>query len=236
MLLSLATGALAALASLQQVDIRNLFVLGPKPGERLAAGGSTPVYMSIVSNASAPDELVGIEAPGLAQSAEIANGALNLPPGKLISTNAPAMATPAAGTPTAGAPATRTKSAKTPAAGTSTPPRASNPARVTFSPAPSATPTPGQDMPTVILKSLAEDLVGGETVQLVLHFRQAGALTVNVPVVPREGYHSTYAPAPVPTPTPSATQPAPTGRSRGTTSTGTKPGKSKKKATPTPSA
>jgi hypothetical protein len=58
----------------------------------------------------------------------------------------------------------------------------------------------------VILKGLTKGYSGGETVRLTLHFQQAGTISLNIPVVPRSGYYSTYSPAPA-APTPSATPP-----------------------------
>jgi copper(I)-binding protein len=58
--------------------------------------------------------------------------------------------------------------------------------------------------PQIVLNGLTRPLSGGETIQLVLTFATAGAVTLNVPVEPQAYTYATYSP-PVPTPTASAT-------------------------------
>ncbi len=53
--------------------------------------------------------------------------------------------------------------------------------------------------PQVVLDGLTNPLSGGETVQLVLHFATAGAVTLMVPVEPAAYEFATYSPAPTPT-------------------------------------
>jgi hypothetical protein len=60
--------------------------------------------------------------------------------------------------------------------------------------------------PEVVLQGLTRSLTGGSTVRLVMTFRNAGALSLVVPVMPQAQYYSTFSPPPSPTPTPS-TQP-----------------------------
>lgn len=177
-------------ASAHQVDIRNLFILGPVPGQRLAASTAAPVYASIVNDDNAPDKLLAVETGGAAEKAEITGGPLDLPAHQLVSTNSTAPP-PTAPTPPA-TPGTTAPGGKTPGSTTAQAPA-----------------TPAGPTPTIILRNLAKDLNGGETVRLTFHFQNAGALTVNVPVEPRQGDYYTYAPAPeappTPTPTPSKT-------------------------------
>ena len=59
--------------------------------------------------------------------------------------------------------------------------------------------------PKVILQDLTRPLVGGSSVLLVLNFQNAASVTLQVPVLPRASYYSTYSPPPTPTPTPAAT-------------------------------
>jgi copper(I)-binding protein len=199
-------------ASAHQVDIRNTFILGPQTGQRLAAGSSAPVYAWFVNNGPA-DRLVAAEAPGAARSVQIAGGALDLPTGTLVNTVETAAAspaptpsvTPSAQSPSAtpGRPKTRrtspgTTAGTTPGATTSTTPGA-----------PPASPPPPAPSSKLILTGLAKTYLGGETVRLTLHFQQAGTVTLNIMIVPRNGSYATYAPAPAPQPTPSAT-PLPT--------------------------
>ena len=201
-------------ASAHQVDIRNTFILGPQPGQQLAAGGSAPIYAWFVNNGPA-DRLVSVEAPGVAQSVQIAGGGFDLPAGKLVNTiESPGAAQPAqppvqSPTPTATSTPTptptssrsrRTKPVRTPGAGR-TPATPRTPATTPGATAPAPPPSPSSKL---LLKGLAKSYSGGETVRLTLRFQRAGTVTLNVPIVPRNGYYATYSPAPA-APTPSAT-------------------------------
>jgi copper(I)-binding protein len=199
-------------ASVHQVDIRNAFLLGPAPGQRLTAGGSAPLYAWFNNNAASPDRLIAAEAPGVARSVEIAGGAVTLPAGQLVgSVQSPGAQPSPSASPTA--PVTPTP--------TTTKHRAAKPGtpQPSLSAGTSASGAPGDTTPTtptspsspssaLILNGLMNDYSGGENVKVTLHFEQAGAVTLNVPVVPRNGYYATYAPAAV-APAPSATPLAP---------------------------
>lgn len=139
------------------VAVRNLFILGPAPGQQLAARSAATVYASIVNDSSdgRPDRLVGISAPGVAQGGQIQGGGIDLPYRRLVRVGVATQA--------------------------------------------------GITTPLIILQDLATPLSGGESINLTLRFEQAGELTAAVPVVPRDGYYTTYAPAPVAPPTPTAT-------------------------------
>jgi copper(I)-binding protein len=202
-------------AAAHQVDIRNAFLLGPAPGQRLAAGGSAPLYAWFVNNDTSPDRLVAAQAPGVAQSVEIAGGAVDLPPNQLVnlvqtagpqaspaapatpSTNPTLTPTPKAGKGRAAkpgnSPSAPTRQPSTPGTSASATPVAPG--------APAAAPAPSSKL---ILKGLTRAFSGGETVRVTLEFQRAGAVTLDVPVVPRNGYYATYAPAPA-APAPSAT-------------------------------
>ena len=213
-------------ASRGDLAIRNVFVLGPEPGQRLPAGGAAPVYAWIVARGTVPDRLVAVDAPGVAQTAEIAGGGLTLPPNTLVPTNlaasprpAPAQPTPnvtPSARPTAG-PAKPNKPAKTskpnkPARTTrkaKKAPGGAATASVSVTAAPATPPTgapgatatgtpvqPADQGSAIVLKDLVRALSGGETLRLTFHFQRAGAITLNVPVEPRQGYYATYAPAP----------------------------------------
>lgn len=202
-------------ASHGNLAIRNVFVLGPEPGQRLPAGGSAPVYAWIVAGGTVPDRLVGVDAPGVAQSVQIAGGALTLPPKTLVSMNLAESPRPAPSRPMPGmTPSTRPTTATKPAK----PAKSAKPAKKTQAKATTPTagaPTtatpgaagtvtgpsagqPGQAAQgsAIILKGLVRPLTGSETLKLTFHFQQAGAITMNVPVEPRQGYYATYAPAP----------------------------------------
>ncbi|WP_329243779.1 hypothetical protein OG417_46580 [Actinoallomurus sp. NBC_01490] len=253
-------------ASVHALDVRNAFVLGPAPGKKLAAGGDAPLYAWFANNAASPDRLIAAEAPGVAQSVQIAGGALTLPPGRLVNTVEKPGTTPSspASSPTPTPPKTPAKTpAKTPGktagrtrtpSGGDAPNTTSTPPQSPLTPAAGTTPTgstpTGATTPTaapsasstLILKGLAGDYSGGETVRVTLHFQQAGTLNLTLPVVPWNGYYSTYSPAPAAPPAPPA---APTMKPQstppGSTPTATaakahKTKKTRKKAAATPSA
>jgi hypothetical protein len=58
-------------------------------------------------------------------------------------------------------------------------------------------------VPKIVLTGLTTELSGGQTIQLVLDFANAGDVTLLVPVYPRAYDYATYSPPPaVPTPSP----------------------------------
>ncbi len=58
--------------------------------------------------------------------------------------------------------------------------------------------------PEVVLTGLAGQIGGGETVQLIFNFAEAGRITLAVPVEPHAYEYATYSPPAVPNPAPSA--------------------------------
>lgn len=59
--------------------------------------------------------------------------------------------------------------------------------------------------PSVVLSGLKTSLAGGQTVDLVLNFANAGIMLIQVPVEPNAYEYATYSPPPpAPTPTPTA--------------------------------
>jgi copper(I)-binding protein len=60
--------------------------------------------------------------------------------------------------------------------------------------------------PQVVLRGLSRSLRGGQSVQIVLDFQNAGRVALTVPVMPRASYFSTFSPAPAsPSPSPATT-------------------------------
>jgi copper(I)-binding protein len=66
------------------VAVRNLFVLGPVPGQQLSSAAT--VYGAVVNDSKdgQADRLVGISAPGVAQAAQIQGGGIDLPYQRLV--------------------------------------------------------------------------------------------------------------------------------------------------------
>lgn len=54
--------------------------------------------------------------------------------------------------------------------------------------------------PAITLGKLSKPLLGGESVRITFSFTHAGSVAVNVPVIVRDRYFATYAPAPTPSP------------------------------------
>jgi len=57
-------------------------------------------------------------------------------------------------------------------------------------------------VPTVVLNGLTHSLTGGTDVRMVLHFQNAGTVALEVPVLAKADYYTTYSPAPSPSATP----------------------------------
>lgn len=69
--------------SASQVEIRNMFVLGPQNGAEVAAGGSVPLYAGMINRVNGqPDRLIGVNSADF-QSAQIKGGGVQLPPHQL---------------------------------------------------------------------------------------------------------------------------------------------------------
>jgi hypothetical protein len=73
--------------------------------------------------------------------------------------------------------------------------------------------TLGRTTPSVILRGIGQPLSGGESVKVTFTFRNAGAITLNVPVVAQQGEYTTYPPfteGPSATPAPTTSEGSPT--------------------------
>jgi hypothetical protein len=97
---------------------------------------------------------------------------------------------------------------------------------------------PGQSLtdlegpkPKVVLRGLTKALSGGQTVDVVVTFANAGSVELTVPVEARTSYYSTYSP---PAPAPSATKHVSAGATRTATPTATPTTSAPATATPTP--
>lgn len=57
--------------------------------------------------------------------------------------------------------------------------------------------------PQVVMENLTRSLNGGAAIKVVMNFQKAGAVTLEVPVMPKAQYYATFSPAPQsPSPTP----------------------------------
>lgn len=129
---------------LHNIAIRDVFILGPAPGQSLPAGGPAGMFLTLVNN-GAPDRLLDVAAPGTASSVTIPHGAVTLGTGQRVPLVGP--------------------------------------------------------VPQVILRQLTKPLVAGQFVPVILYFQNAGTITLNIPVVEKSGYYTTYSPPASPTPT-----------------------------------
>ena len=64
-------------AVLDNISIRNVFVLGAPLGSKLSVGHSAGVFLALINNGS-PDKLVSISAPGTAKSVTLPGGSVSL--------------------------------------------------------------------------------------------------------------------------------------------------------------
>jgi hypothetical protein len=136
----------AAGATVGQLSIRNVFVLGAPLGSRLRPGQSASVFLALVTSGS--DTLTSITAPGRATSVTLPAG------GVKVSYLHPALLT--------------------------------------------------GPKPEVYLTGLTKTITNGSNITLVLHFRNAGPVTLKVPVMARASHYVTYGipPSPAPSTTP----------------------------------
>ncbi|MBO2460595.1 hypothetical protein [Actinomadura violacea] len=234
-----------------QIDIRNLFVLGPKPGQTLAQGGAAPLYATIINQVEGrPDKLVSVSSPAFSQ-VKLQGGGVVIPAAapsgaggavKLIGQTSAPGASPsespagkkpkkspgASGSPSAtGAPVTPSPT------GPGQEPSANPTAQSSDTPSAPQTPAaPAQGAgtgPLVVLSGATQQLYGGEEIMVTLHFEQAGSVQVQVPVIPQQGEYETYPAAPGAEATPTgAASPTPSvsggsGSGSATPTTGTTP-------------
>lgn len=209
-----------------QIALRNMFVLGPRPGEPVSAGLSLPLYGVMINQVKGrPDRLVSVSSPNFGGPGQIGGGGLALPGAAADGTGAvvkllgkpsqpPAPAQPAkkptrkpGGIPTGqptGQPTGRPASpGATPeptgtGAGATSEPTTSPTTGDT--PAPQAggqSAAPGGDQPLVVLPSLQRELLPGSTVPVRMQFEKAGAIDFQVPIIPQQDEFATY---PLPTP------------------------------------
>ncbi len=94
--------------------------------------------------------------------------------------------------------------------------------------------------PKVVLSGLTRSLAGGQAIRVTLDFQHAGAVSLDVPVMPHSYEYTEYSTAPGPTPvaTPATTTPAATGSAPSPNATGpgakTSPTATATGGTPTP--
>jgi copper(I)-binding protein len=64
----------------QDISIRNVFVLGGPGTSNLPRGGSASLFLALI-NTGSPDQLLSIQAPGTATAVTVAGGTVRLPTG-----------------------------------------------------------------------------------------------------------------------------------------------------------
>ncbi|MBB2909278.1 copper(I)-binding protein [Streptosporangium becharense] len=72
----------------QGIKISQAFFLGPDSGAQLAAGGSTPLYLSMVNTNQTPDTLVGLGVDPAVGTAKV-SAPVTLPPNQRVATGQP---------------------------------------------------------------------------------------------------------------------------------------------------
>jgi copper(I)-binding protein len=72
------------------IKIAQAFLLGPQSGAQIAAGGSVPLYLSMVNYGATADTLQGVTVAGQGTASVKAPGPITLPPGRLVNTGRPA--------------------------------------------------------------------------------------------------------------------------------------------------
>ncbi|MEV7966592.1 copper chaperone PCu(A)C [Sphaerisporangium sp. NPDC088356] len=71
------------------IKIPQAFLLGPDSGAKIAAGGSIPLYLSMVNYGTTADSLEGVAVADQSAASVKTGGAIALPPGKLVNTGRP---------------------------------------------------------------------------------------------------------------------------------------------------
>ncbi|NKZ06117.1 hypothetical protein [Actinomadura latina] len=200
-----------------QIDLRNMFLLGPASGEAIKPGGDMPLYGVLINQVQGrQDRLVSVSSPAFG-GAKIAGGSLTLPPAAADGTGSMVklLGKPPAASPSA-TPSGRASGGASPeptAGAGSTPNTSTTPTsqNTTGSPQSSPTVTPGPgDQPLVVLTGLTQaQLEPGSTVPVRMQFEKAGAVEFQVPIVPHQQDYLTYPLA------------SPSGQASGTPSPGT---------------
>jgi copper(I)-binding protein len=67
-----------ASASVSNIAINNVFVLGAAPQSELPAGASAGVFLALANNGASSDRLVSISAPGSARSVQLPRGGISV--------------------------------------------------------------------------------------------------------------------------------------------------------------
>ncbi|MGP4030010.1 hypothetical protein [Actinomadura sp. 3N407] len=228
----------------EQISLRNMFLLGPKPGEPVPPGTSLPLYGVLINQVvGRQDRLVSVSSP-LFGSARIDGGGIVLPPaapdgtGSVTKLLGEASATPGPtapgrnGRPGTGQPESTPTGAATPepTGPGATPDTTSSPTSGdTVGPAQSGPPViSGEGQPLVVLNGLNKQLLAGAPVTVRLQFEKAGAVEFQVPLVSQQGDFNTY-----PLPTPAGRTPASPGAPGGPQpSPGTEPAQPGASASP----
>ncbi|WUH98024.1 hypothetical protein OHR68_31660 [Spirillospora sp. NBC_00431] len=205
-----------------QIVLRNVFLLGPRPGEPIPPGSSLPLYGVVINQVKgSQDRLVSVSST-LFGKAKIDGDGLVLPPAAQDGTGSPvnllgkpsAPKTPPAPTAPEGQKTKKpgaTPSARQPQDTPTTRPggagTTSEPTGAGTTPGPNTSPpsgnaggtqetppptTPDGKQALVILPGLTQELLASSRVPVRMQFEKAGAVDFQVPIVPQQGEYSTY--------------------------------------------
>lgn len=201
-----------------QILLRNMFVLGAKPGESVSQGASLPLYGTLINQVRGrQDRLVSVSSPQFA-SARFEGGPIDLPPAapdgaggvaQLLGEASPSPGPTGRTTEPGQQPGTTSPTPTGPGATSS--PTASPTSQNTNDPQQGVSPAiTGETQPRVILTGLNTELVAGSPVTIRMRFERAGAVEFQVPLVAQQGDYATYPAAPTPAAqTPSGQEPSP---------------------------
>ncbi|MEV5824833.1 hypothetical protein AB0L25_04585 [Spirillospora sp. NPDC052242] len=208
------------------VSLRNMFLLGPEPGAPVPTGTPLALYGVLINQVEGKgDTLVSVSSP-MFSGARIEGGSLALPPAqpdgeggvtKLLGQGAP---TPGPTTQQPGGPgdASETPTPAVTGPGSTASPTGSPTQENTAEP-PQTPPPTGATRPLVVLEGLKQQLIAGTPVPVRLQFKNAGAIELQVPLVPHQQDYATYplAGPPQGSPQPGTASPRPnTGQSPNT--------------------
>jgi copper(I)-binding protein len=175
-----------ALGQVGPIVIRDAVFAYPSGGV-YPSGGQAALVLTIVNTGAEPDELVEVSSP-VAGRVEVSGDRMLLPrraiavgtPGEVANPTSSAVTTTP--TPTSTPPASAPGSPTSPTSPTSVPASVSPSPTTTTTPAPTTTQAAELGTATIVLTGLNEALVPGKTYPVTFVFRNAGTVTIGLPL------------------------------------------------------